>query len=219
MTVEPPLVRPPVWAVVVAAEVLVGSLETGVVVVEVGSVDTGVPVIGTVDVGSVAVGSVDTGVPVVGSVVVVSLEVVVVVVGSVEVVVVPVVVVPSPAPVVPGVEVEEVPAGYPACGASNIACLPRCCSDRFGWPPTRAVVLVASEGTTARGAEARARTRVTEATVIGPAVVVAGCEDAGTTALAAAFGRARWWCGVAETCWIPIAPPAATTVAAMIAAT
>jgi hypothetical protein len=206
---------------VVAAEVLVGSSVTGVGAVEAGSVDTGVPVAGTVEAGSVEVGSVDTGVPVVGSVVVGSVEVVVVVVGSVEVdVVVPVVVVPPPAPVAPGVEVEEVPAGYPVCGAWKTASLPLCCSDRIvGWLPARAVVVLAPEGPSADGADALERTGVTEATVIGPAVVVVGREGTGTAALAAARRRPPWWCGVAETCWIPIALPAATTVAAMIAAT
>jgi hypothetical protein len=115
-----------VRAAVVAAEVLVGGPATGVVVVDVGSVEAGVVAVGVVP-GVVEVGTVEPGVvAVVVGVVAVPVAVVVVVVAVVVVVGVEVV----PVEVAVGAVAEEVPTVNPPRRPCTVVAPAVCCSVR-----------------------------------------------------------------------------------------
>jgi hypothetical protein len=200
-------------SIVGVVEPVPGCVVVEVGSVEVGSVDVGSVEVGSVDVGSVDVGSVDVGSVDVGSVDVGSVDVGLVDIGSVDVGLVDVV-----GPVVAPV----VCTGKPASSGSARALVLGACSEARD---EEAAVLGAAPvwGSAAAGVDEVAS--LTEAT--GVAVAGApgdGLPSAGRAAwwwTTRAAGRAeRWWCEAPETsCWIPIAPPAATTVAARIVTT
>lgn len=163
-SVDPPPERPG-WAAVVAAEVLVGALVTGVVVVEVGAALPAGSVV-VVEVGSLDTGVVVVVAPVVVGALVVGVPVAVAVpVWVVAVAVVDVDVVAAP-PVEP--DVDPVPAAYPGpVGRSDTRPAPR------GERPDRlpVVVEVGAVLEPAVPAAGLAPPWVTEATVVAPADV------------------------------------------------
>jgi hypothetical protein len=173
-------------AAVVAAEVLVGGLEPGVVAVEVGSLDPGVSVVVTGVVAVVDVGTVETGVVEVGAVAVPVVVDTVVVPVVLVVVVGVVVVVPVPWPVPVAVDAGVVPAVNPPPRGPRTVAPPgaRCGLWPDGSAVTAAVVEVSAGVIVDRGAEPRVASCVVAAAAAPLAV---GAEDDGVGMLACAI--------------------------------